>query len=133
MTDEAPDFVDQLARLAALHQSGALSDAEFDAAKARVLGSAPSPQRPGGPPVPAPRSQPARATPRLPHGQLYVSVVLLVIVAIVVVMVISGNSATGGKLSGGPRVSVTSGPRVSVVEKPWVSFPPRPSSRLCVS
>jgi phage shock protein PspC (stress-responsive transcriptional regulator) len=35
-------ITDDLERLAALHRSGALSDAEFTSAKARALGSAPS-------------------------------------------------------------------------------------------
>jgi hypothetical protein len=32
-------MLDQLNQLTALHQQGALSDAEFDAAKAKLLGS----------------------------------------------------------------------------------------------
>jgi hypothetical protein len=34
-----PDTVDQLAKLADLHDRGALSDAEFTAMKAKILGS----------------------------------------------------------------------------------------------
>jgi membrane protease subunit (stomatin/prohibitin family) len=34
-----PSMLDQLNQLTALHQQGALSDAEFDAAKAKLLGS----------------------------------------------------------------------------------------------
>jgi len=40
----APDLAGQLAQLAALRDSGALSDAEFAAAKARLLGQAALPQ-----------------------------------------------------------------------------------------
>jgi hypothetical protein len=36
---QAPPMLDQLARLTALHDQGALNDAEFAAAKAKVLGS----------------------------------------------------------------------------------------------
>ena len=41
MKSNGSEMADQLERLASLHASGALSDPEFDAAKARVLGSAP--------------------------------------------------------------------------------------------
>lgn len=34
-----PSVLDQLTRLTALHQQGALSDSEFTAAKAKILGS----------------------------------------------------------------------------------------------
>ena len=34
-----PDTVDQLAKLADLHDKGALTDAEFTAMKAKILGS----------------------------------------------------------------------------------------------
>jgi membrane protease subunit (stomatin/prohibitin family) len=34
-----PSMLDQLNQLTALHQQGALTDAEFDAAKAKLLGS----------------------------------------------------------------------------------------------
>jgi membrane protease subunit (stomatin/prohibitin family) len=34
-----PSMLDQLNQLTALHQQGALSDGEFDAAKAKLLGS----------------------------------------------------------------------------------------------
>jgi membrane protease subunit (stomatin/prohibitin family) len=34
-----PSMLDQLNQLTALHQQGALNDAEFDAAKAKLLGS----------------------------------------------------------------------------------------------
>jgi len=34
----APSMLDQLGRLAALHRQGALTDAEFSAAKAKLLG-----------------------------------------------------------------------------------------------
>jgi hypothetical protein len=37
----APDTTSELERLAALHASGALSDEEFAAAKARILGQSP--------------------------------------------------------------------------------------------
>jgi hypothetical protein len=36
---QAPPMLDQLAKLTALHDQGALNDAEFAAAKAKVLGS----------------------------------------------------------------------------------------------
>jgi len=41
MTSNASEMTDQLEKLASLHGSGALSDAEFEAAKARVLGLTP--------------------------------------------------------------------------------------------
>jgi hypothetical protein len=48
MTDSRSDLVDQLAKLASLRDSGALTQTEFETAKARVLGSAhPDTQAPG--------------------------------------------------------------------------------------
>jgi membrane protease subunit (stomatin/prohibitin family) len=38
-TPTPPSMLDQLNQLTALHQQGALTDAEFDAAKAKLLGS----------------------------------------------------------------------------------------------
>jgi len=38
-TAATPSMLDQLNRLTALHQQGALTDAEFSAAKAKLLGS----------------------------------------------------------------------------------------------
>jgi hypothetical protein len=38
-TGATPSMLDQLNRLTALHQQGALTDAEFGAAKAKLLGS----------------------------------------------------------------------------------------------
>jgi hypothetical protein len=35
----APSMLDQLSRLAALHRQGALTDSEFSAAKAKLLGT----------------------------------------------------------------------------------------------
>jgi hypothetical protein len=42
MTNTGAEMADQLEKLASLHGSGALSDTEFEAAKARVLGTAPA-------------------------------------------------------------------------------------------
>jgi len=46
------DIVDQLAKLAAFHQSGALSQDAFDAAKAKVLRGVTAPAPPNYPPRP---------------------------------------------------------------------------------
>ena len=42
MTDSRSDLVDQLGKLASLRDSGALSEAEFEVAKAKVLGTSPT-------------------------------------------------------------------------------------------
>ena len=63
MSDSGSDLVDQLAKLASLRDSGALSQSEFEVAKAKVLGTSPtqtakSSPRPGGSAV-GPAAQPA--------------------------------------------------------------------------
>jgi hypothetical protein len=114
VTDDKPDFVDQLARLAALHESGALSDAEFDAGKAKMLGSAASQEQLGGLP-----SQLGETASERRHRLRYLSLVVsLVLVVVVVVVVILGGSATGHRPTAGLPLSVPAGPRVTVVEKP---------------
>jgi len=112
MTEKAPDIVDQLVTLAALHQSGALSDAEFDAAKARVLGTEAPQHQLGG----VPSQLDKTASERLHrYRSLIVSAVLVVVV---VVIVIFAGSASGRRPTAGPPSSLPAGPRVTVVEKP---------------
>ena len=116
MTDDKPDIVNQLARLAALHESGALSDAEFGAAKAKVLAAPPQP--PVWPPVPSPAQFDETASERR-HRLRYLSLAVpLVLVVVVVVVVILGGSATGHKPTAGSPLSVPAGSRVIVVEQP---------------
>jgi len=63
MSDSRSDLVDQLGKLASLLGSGALTQAEFETAKARVLGTLPAEPGPGA-------AQHAAPTPPVYVGQL---------------------------------------------------------------
>jgi hypothetical protein len=66
MSDGRSDLVDQLAKLASLRDSGALSQTEFETAKARVLGTSPTQPVQPGPGA----AQHAEPTTPSPEGQL---------------------------------------------------------------
>jgi len=66
VADGGSDMVDMLAKLASLRDSGALTQGEFQAAKARVLGPLPAQLEQAGPEA----AQQAAPTPHVYEGQL---------------------------------------------------------------
>jgi hypothetical protein len=112
------DVADQLTKLAALHRSGALSDAEFDAAKAKLLGAATPPQPPGWPPLPPPPSQasptPFKTGPAVSERRRHpvrnsLGFLGFVILAIVIVVAAPGGNLTTGKSTTGKPAAPSSG------------------------
>lgn len=62
------DVTDQISKLAALRDQGTLTDAEFAAKKAELLGTAPAPEPALAPPPPPPPAAPPAWVPD-PHGR----------------------------------------------------------------
>jgi hypothetical protein len=83
---------DEIAKLAALRQSGALSDAEFEAEKAKLLAGAPPPRFQ---PSPAPAaSTPAKSAK--PKGKAGVGCLTIIVLAAIVGVIIAATSGSSG-------------------------------------
>jgi len=87
------DLTDELTKLASLRERGVLTEAEFEAQKARLLGTArPVPPPPSAPNLPSPRSNPAAGFLATAKGKI-VAALGAALAAIVAVVAMSGGSS----------------------------------------